>query len=115
MAKLWICYREGLRLVGAVVAEVSLEDAVARLDIAPWRFFSATPPAQVRLEQAEQTRARKRVLLEVTAADRYDLCGLLTGVFESPYSLRESLRRLNLAASPAGTAASEGATEAVVR
>jgi len=102
MAKLWIGYREGLQLIGAVVAEVPLETSVARLDIAPWRFFSEQPPEEVSLERVQQVPTRKRVLFEVTAADRYDLCGLVAGVFESPYSPRECLRRLNLAAAPAG-------------
>jgi len=115
MAKLWICYREGFRLVGAVAAEVPLEASVARLDIAPWRFFSAEPPAEVPLERVEATPSRKRVLLEVTASDRYDLCGLLPGFFESPYSLRESLCRLNRAASPAGAVAKESAAEPATR
>lgn len=101
MAKLWIGYREGLRLLGSVVADVPLEPSVAKIDIAPWRFFSAEPPAKVPLEQVEAARERKRVLLEVTVADRYELCGLVLGVFESPYGPRECLRRLNITTSQA--------------
>jgi hypothetical protein len=102
MAKLWIAYREGLRLLGSVVSEVPLEPSVAKIDIAPWRLFSATPPEKVPLEQVEAATERKRVLLEVTSDDRYELCGLGIGIFESPYGPRECLRRLNIAASPAG-------------
>lgn len=97
MAKAWIVYREGLRLLGAVVSDVPLEPAVARIDIAPWRLFSSEAPEQVSLEQVHQASERKRVLLQVTAEDRYDLCGLIVGFFESPYSPDECLRRLSLA------------------
>jgi hypothetical protein len=95
VAKLWLSYREGLRLLGAVVAtEVSLESAAARLDIAPWRFFSSQAPESVPLEQARGAMERKRALLEVTATDRYDLCGLVVGFYDSPYSPPECMRRL---------------------
>jgi len=97
LAKLWLSYREGLRLLGGIVAEVPLESSVARLDIAPWRFFAAQAPDSVPLEQARSAPERKRVLLEVTATDRYELCGLVTGFYESPYSPQECLRRLGLA------------------
>lgn len=99
MAKLWIVYREGLRLLGAVVSEVSLEPAVSRIDIAPWRLFCSEAPEQVTLELVHRASARKRVLLQVTTEDRYDLCGLLVGFFESPYSPDECLRRLSLVGS----------------
>ena len=103
MAKLWLTYREGLRLLGAPVRDVALEPAVARLDIAPWRFFSAAPPDPLPLDEVRGSRARKRVLLEVVPTDRYELCGLTVGFYESPYSLEECSRRLGLgseAASP---------------
>lgn len=96
MAKLWITYREGLRVLGAVRANVPLELSRSRLDIAPWRFFTGEQPEAVSLDQVEQVVEHKRVLLEVTAEDRYDLCGLVVGFFESPYSPRECLRRLSL-------------------
>lgn len=102
MARLWIAYREGLRTLGALVGEVPLEPSVAKLDLAPWRLFSAGPPEKVSLERVEAAPGRKRVLLEVTPSDRYELCGLGVGVFESPYGPAECLRRLNIAAAPAG-------------
>ena len=94
MAKLWLSYREGLRLLGAVVTEAPLEAAVARLDIAPWRFFSSQAPETFPLEQIRQAPERKRALLEVTTTDRYELCGLVVGFYDSPYSPQECLRRL---------------------
>ena len=96
MAKLWITYREGLRVLGAVRAEVPLESTVARIDIAPWRLFTNEAPEAISLEQVEHASEHKRVLLEVGPQDRYDLCGLVTGFFESPFSERECLRRLDL-------------------
>jgi hypothetical protein len=96
MAKLWITYREGLRMLGAVRADVPLESSLSRLDIAPWRWFSNDQPDAVTLEQVDQAPEHKRVLLEVTPQDRYDLCGLVIGFFESPYSVKECLRRLSL-------------------
>jgi hypothetical protein len=104
MAKLWITYREGLRLLGAVVAEVPLEPTVARLDLAPWRLFSIDPPETVPVQQVEQATERKRALVEVTPTDRYDLCGLVVGFFESPYSAQECLRRLDLGSAIAASA-----------
>ena len=96
MAKLWFVYCEGLRLLGSVVGEVALETSIAALDIAPWRLFTATPPDPVSLERLEASQPRKRALLEVGEQDRYDLCGLTVGLFESPYSPAECLRRLKL-------------------
>lgn len=96
MAKLWITYREGLRMLGAVRAEVPLESTVSRLDIAPWRWFTSDTPETVPLEQVERAPEHKRMLLEVGPQDRYDLCGLVAGFFESPYSEKECLRRLGL-------------------
>jgi hypothetical protein len=103
MAKLWIVYREGLRLLGAVVAEAPLESSIARLDIAPWRFFSAKPPEARPLEEVRSSSERKRALLEVANEDRYDLCGLVVGFFESPYSPDECLRRLGVGIEAAGS------------
>ncbi len=103
MAKVWIVYREGLRLRGAVAGEVPLETSITRLDIAPWRFFAAQAPEAVPLEQALLTSERKRTLLEVASQDRYDLCGLTLGFFESPYSPDECLRRLGLGTEPASS------------
>ena len=94
MAKLWLTYREGLRLLGAPAAEADVEAAVARLDIAPWRFFTADSPEIVSLDEARRVVERKRVLLEVMPTDRYDLCGLNVGFYESPYSFEECSRRL---------------------
>lgn len=96
MAKLWIVYGEGLRLLGAVAAEADLGRCVSRLDIAPWRLFTLTRPESVLIDQVNAGRRRKRALVEVTDQDRYDLCALSVGFFESPYSPEECLRRLNL-------------------
>ncbi|MGH7896746.1 MAG: hypothetical protein ACREQQ_02275 [Candidatus Binatia bacterium] len=96
MATLWVVYREGLRLLGAPIATVPLEPAATRLDVAPWRFFTATAPEQIPADELERTAARKRALLEVGDEDRYELCGLGPGFYESPYSPEECRRRLNL-------------------
>jgi hypothetical protein len=96
MAKLWIAYREGLRVLGAVVGEVALEPAMAALDIAPWRLFSATQPEPISVERLQASRHHKRALLEVSEQDRYDLCPLRVGFFESPYSPDECVRRVKL-------------------
>ena len=101
MAKLWIVYREGLRLLGSVVGDVALETSITALDIAPWRLFTAAPPDTVSLERLQASQHHKRVLLEVSEQDRYDLCGLAVGLFESPYSPGECLRRLKLGATSA--------------
>jgi hypothetical protein len=98
MAKLWIVYNEGLRLFGAVAAEVPLESSIARVDIAPWRFFTAQRPEARPLDEVLATSARKRALLEIESQDRYDLCGLTIGFFESPYSPAECMHRLGVAA-----------------
>ena len=100
MAKLWIVYREGLRLVGAVAGEADLTRCIATLDVAPWRFFTVEQPVSVSLDQARNARGRTRALVEVVEQDRYDLCPFSVGFFESPYSPEECLRRLNRA-SPA--------------
>lgn len=96
MAKLWIVYREGLRLLGVVIGTVPLPTALSRLDIAPWRLFTTEAPDVVPLDQVERATERKRVLLEVGEEDLYDLCGLGRGFFDSPYSPQECLRRSNL-------------------
>jgi hypothetical protein len=96
MARVWFAYREGLRLLGAPIATVPLETAVTRLDIAPWRFFATSPPEEVSADEVQRTSARKRALLEVGDEDRYELCGLERGFYESPYSPEECRRRLNL-------------------
>jgi hypothetical protein len=95
MAKLWIVYREALRLLGAPLKDIPLDTAIARLDIAPWRLFTGTTPDAVPTEQVDLTTERKRALLEVREEDRYDLCGLSIGFYESPYSPQECLRRLS--------------------
>ena len=96
MARVWVVYREGLRVLGAVVASVSLESAISRLDIAPWRLFTTTPPEEISADELERVPARKRVLVEVSDEDRYELCALQRGFFESPYSPEECRRRLNV-------------------
>ncbi len=98
MAKLWIVYRDGLRLLGAIVGDVALEPAISALDIAPWRLFSAERPESVTVDQLRASQKRKRALLEVTEQDRYELCPLPVGLFESPYSPDECVRRLKLGA-----------------
>jgi hypothetical protein len=95
MAKLWIVYREGLRLLGAVSGEADLARCISTLDIAPWRFFTVERPESVSLDKVRTARGRKRALVEVGEQDRYDLCPLSVGFFESPYSPEECLRRLN--------------------
>jgi hypothetical protein len=94
MAKLWIVYGEGLRLLGAVIGEVDLGRCISTLDIAPWRWFTIAQPESVSLEQVQTSRHRKRALVEVSEKDRYDLCMLPVGFFESPYSPDECLRRV---------------------
>ena len=101
MAKLWIVYREALRLLGAPMTDVAVETAVSRLDIAPWRLFTKRPPESVALEQLQASHERKRALVEITEADRYELCGLSAAFYESPYSPDECLRRLNVGATAA--------------
>lgn len=96
MAKLWLIYREGLRDLGRVVANVPLEPTISKLDIAPWRLFNTTPPDEVPASRIHAARVRTRALLEVRDADRGELCGFGTGFFESPYSPAECLRRLGL-------------------
>jgi hypothetical protein len=97
MANVWVAYREGLRLLGARVAEVPLETAVSRLDIAPWRLFSATTPDEVAVDQVAKAAKKKRVLLEVREEDQQDLGGFSVGLYDSPYSPEECLRRLKVA------------------
>jgi len=104
MAKLWIVYREGLRLLGAVAGEANLTRCISILDIAPWRFFTVEQPESVSLDQVRTALGRKRALVEVGEQDRYDLCPLSVGFFESPYSPEECVRRLN--ATPSLEAAS---------
>jgi hypothetical protein len=94
MAKLWIVYGEGLRLLGAVLGEADLGHCVSTLDIAPWRWFTVAQPESASLDQVRASPHRKRALVEVTEKDRYDLCILPVGFFESPYSPDECLRRL---------------------
>ena len=86
MANVWVAYREGLRLLGARVAEV-----------APWRLFSATIPDEVAVDQVTKAAKKKRVLLEVREEDRQDLGGFSVGLYDSPYSPEECLRRLKVA------------------
>ena len=96
MAKLWIAYREGLRLLGAPIADVSLETAIARLDIALWRLFTVEPPERISIEPLQASRERKRALVEVQESDRYELCGLSVAFYESPFSPEECQRRLKI-------------------
>lgn len=100
MARLWLTYREGLRLVGNVVANIPVQEAVPRLDVAPWRLFSLTPPDEVSLERVRSSARRKRVLLEIRDEDRAEFCGLPVGFFDSPFPLEECLRRLGVRESP---------------
>lgn len=97
-ARLWIAYREGLRLLGTAVAVVPFERAISRLDLAVWRLFSAEPPEETPAEQVRAARGRKRVLVEVRDHDLPDLSGYPPGCYESPYSPEEALRRLELPA-----------------
>lgn len=94
MARLWLTYREGLALRGAVIADVPLQQAIPKLDLAPWRQFTTTRPEEVPVEKARAFPGRKRVLVEVGEEDREELSGLAPGFFESPYSLEECLRRV---------------------
>jgi hypothetical protein len=96
MAKLWIVHREGLRVLGAVVAELPLPEMVGRIDLAPWRIFTTEAPEALPLPEVMAATQRKRALVEVDESDRYDLCGLAIGFFESPYSPAECLRRLKI-------------------
>lgn len=96
MATVWIAHREGLRLRGAPISTVPLSTAVTKLDLAPWRLFAASPPEKVSLREVEAAVGRKRVLVEVDDGDRYDLCGLPRGWYDSPYSPAEARRRLGL-------------------
>jgi hypothetical protein len=106
MARVWAAYREGLHLLGHPVATVPLEQAVPRLDIAPWRFFAASAPQEVSAAQVKAYGGRKRALLEVGGEDRGDLCGLNPGFYESPYSVPEVRRRLGIADEDAAGAGS---------
>ena len=96
MARVWVIYREGLRPFGHVVATVPLENAARRIDIAPWRFFTAEAPEEVSADRVHREGSRKRVLLEVLPEDRGDFCNLNPGFYESPYSPEEVVRRLEL-------------------
>jgi hypothetical protein len=91
MARVWVVYREGLRLVGQVVAHVALEPAVAKLDIAPWRLFTTAPPDEA---TAKAASVRRRVLVEVREEDRGEFSGFDPGFYESPFSPEEVSRRL---------------------
>ena len=88
MAKLWIVYREGLRLIGAVAAEVPLETAIARLDIAPWRLFTAKPPEARRLEEVSDGKRHAAIVRFVQVPKRSGpACGLddpATGPWDQP-------------------------------
>lgn len=95
-ARLWIAYREGLRLLGTPVAVVPFEHAISRLDLAVWRFFCAEPPEEVPHDDVRDTESRVRVLVEVREQDLPDLSGYPPGCYESPYSAAEALRRLDL-------------------
>jgi hypothetical protein len=94
LAPLWLAHREGLVLHGAVVAEVPLGQAIAKLDLAPWRLFTTAPPVQVPVEEVGRFPGRKRALVEIREQDRGELFGLSAGFYESPYSLQECLRRV---------------------
>ena len=98
MARLWVVYREGLRLLGHVVAQVPLEPTVSRIDIAPWRLFATAAPDEVPATQVRAYTGRKRVLLEVLPEDRGDFCALLPGFYDSPFSPDEVSRRIALEA-----------------
>lgn len=95
-ARLWVSYREGLRLLGSVIALVPFERAISRLDLATWRFFSAEPPEEIPAAQLKDAHGRKRVLVEVREHDLPDLSAYPPGCYESPYSPDEALRRLDL-------------------
>ncbi len=94
MARLWVAYREGLRLLGHVVADLSLEDARTKLDVAPWRIFTTSPPDVVDAERVSHARGRKRILVEVAEADRGELSAFAAGLYDSPFSPAEALRRV---------------------
>ena len=95
-ARLWVVYREGLRLLGCVVAVVPFERAITKLDLAVWRLFTAEAPEEVPADQVKTAAARRRVLVEVREHDLADLSGYPPGCYESPYSPEEALRRLGL-------------------
>lgn len=95
-AQVWIVYREGLRLVGARAGIVPFERSVARLDLAPWRFFSKDHPDEISIEELSQETRRQRVLVEVTPESVGDLGGFAPGFYESPFSPTGSLARLEL-------------------
>lgn len=97
-ARLWVVYREGLRLLGCVVAPVPFEHAISLLDLAVWRLFTTEAPEEVPAAEVKAAHGRKRVLVEVREHDLPDLSGYPPGCYESPYSPAEAMRRLGLPA-----------------
>lgn len=97
MARVWIVVRDGFRLLGTVKGDVSLEVAITRLDLAPWRLFSKEPPELVSPGRVENGGEHRRVLVEVFEDERPDFSAYEGGCFyESPFSPQECLRRLEL-------------------
>ena len=94
--RLWVVYREGLRLIGCAVAVVPFESAISRLDLAVWRLFTTEAPEETPCAEVKAAQGRKRVLVEVRDHDLPELSGYPPGCYESPYSPDEALRRLGL-------------------
>ena len=94
--RLWVVYREGLRLLGCAIAVVPFERAITSLDLASWRLFTTETPEEVPSSEVKSVTGRKRVLVEVREHDLPDLSGYPPGCYESPYSPDEALRRLGL-------------------
>ena len=99
MARVWLVRRRGGLWVapgGAPAFELPFAELIFPLDIATHRRVSDDPPVPVHDEPAVSPAALEKALIEVEPRDLATLTfsGYHPGIYDSPYSPQEVVRRL---------------------
>jgi hypothetical protein len=106
MARVWFVRRRGGQWIapgGAPAAELPLATLIFPLDLGPHRLVSDERPVPAPELPAEDPATLRKVFVEVEPRDltALEFTGYEPGVYDSPYSPREVVRRLDAARSRA--------------
>jgi hypothetical protein len=99
MARVWLVRRRGGQWVapgGAPAFELPLAELIFPLDIGTHRRVAHDPPVAAQDLPAAPASALEKVLIEVEPRDldALEFTGYVPGVYDSPYSPQEVVRRL---------------------
>lgn len=99
MARVWLVRRRGGQWVapgGAPRLELPLAELIFPLDIGTHRRVADDPPVPLADLPAEPPSALEKVLIEVEPRDldALEFSGYSPGIYDSPYSPQEAVRRL---------------------